>query len=108
MSKDTFHVRLSPREAMEVIVENENADLVHQEIHDLNDAKSICTLVFEKYFFRTKSRAALVVIMYNFQSTTEVRVVATGSSDGLIFNFDWGAADTFASTVREILSDTIL
>ncbi|SYX86180.1 conserved protein of unknown function [Paenibacillus alvei] len=44
----------------------------------------------------------------NLRGVTNVRVVATGSSEGLIFNFDWGAADDFASSVESILEEYII
>ncbi|MEQ7050938.1 DUF6054 family protein [Paenibacillaceae sp. P-4] len=53
-------------------------------------------------------RAALIVMIDNLRGVTNVRVVATGSSEGLIFNFDWGAADDFASSVESILEEYII
>lgn len=67
----------------------------------------IGTLIFEKYFMRVKNRVALVVIIDNIYGQTDVRSVSTGSSEGMIFNFDWGAADSFASSVHDILGDYI-
>lgn len=105
MSKSNFRIRISPEEAITLVRDNENADLIHEELNDLGDGKSIGTLVFEKYYLRSKNRAALVVIMDNIQGTTDVRVIATGSSEGIFFNFDWGAADDFVRTVEDILAD---
>lgn len=103
MSKLSFCVSLSPYEAFKLVRDEENAELVHEEWHDIDDSKQIGTLVFEKYYFRSKNRAALVIIFDNFQGSTEVRAIATGSSEGMIFNFDWGAADNFAQSVQSIL-----
>jgi hypothetical protein len=108
MGKANFQVNIPPEEAMNLVKDNENADLVHEEIQDVGDGKQIGTLVFEKYYFRTKNRAALVVIMDNFQGNTDVRVVATGSSQGMIFNFDWGASDNFVASVESILQAYIV
>ncbi|HVJ47989.1 hypothetical protein [Desulfitobacterium sp.] len=33
--------------------------------------------------------------------------MSQGSSQGLIFNFDWGASDSFAFRIKEILQDYI-
>lgn len=108
MGKSNFKVSIPPEEAMNLVKDNENADLVHEEIQDVGDGKQIGTLVFEKYYFRTKNRAALVVILDNFQGNTDVRVIATGSSQGMIFNFDWGASDDFVASVESILQTYIV
>lgn len=53
-------------------------------------------------------RAALIVIADNLKGITNVRAISTGSSEGLFFKFDWGAADNFASSVESILADWIV
>lgn len=108
MSQISFEVSLSPQQALQLVMDNENADLVYDEWHDLGDGKQIGTLVFEKYYFRTKNRAALVVISDNLSGTTAVRSVATGSSEGMLLSFDWGAADSFVRSVENILEAYIL
>lgn len=108
MSVYNFKVSISPVEALELVKQNENADLVHEEIHDLGKGIFIGTLVFEKYFMQVKNRVALVVIIDNIYGQTDVRSIATGSSEGMIFNFDWGAADSFANSVQNILESYII
>jgi hypothetical protein len=108
MSKLNFKVNISPSDAFKLVRDNEKADLVHEELHDLGGNRCIGTLVFEKYYFRTKNRAALIVMIDNLLGETDVRCIATGSSEGMIFNFDWGAADNFANSVIDILQDHII
>ncbi|KXG73695.1 DUF6054 family protein [Thermotalea metallivorans] len=108
MSIHHFQISIDPVRAFHLVKENENAELVYEEIHDLGGDQYIGTLVFEKYFFRTSNRAALVVIIDNIKGQTAVRAIATGSSQGLLFNFDWGAANDFAYSVKAILQDFIV
>ncbi|MBB6218414.1 hypothetical protein HNQ80_004578 [Anaerosolibacter carboniphilus] len=108
MSIQNFKVSIDPTRAIGLVRDEENADLVYEEIHDLGENKYIGTLVFEKFFFRNSNRAALVVIIDNIKGYTDVRSVATGSSQGMIFNFDWGAASEFAGSVRDILENYII
>jgi hypothetical protein len=108
MSTYNFKVSISPIEALDLVKQNEDADLVHEETHDLGNGRYIGTLIFEKYYMRVKNRVALVVIIDNIYGQTDVRSIATGSSDGMIFNFDWGVADSFANSVQDILSDYII
>lgn len=61
--------------------------------------------VYEQYFSRVGNRVALTVAADDFagDGTTLVRVIATGSSRGLIFNFDWGAAGDYAAEAMQII-----
>lgn len=86
-----------------MVKENEDADLVHEELNSVGEGKYIGILVFEKYFMRVGNRAGLIVIIDNTEGETEIRVIATASSQGMIFNFDWGAGDDFADSVKRIL-----
>lgn len=111
MAKYAFKVSIGPRQAYDIVIERlpiRSASSVHEEFIDLGDNKAIGTLVFEKYYFRAKNRAALVVIIDNIKGYTDVRSISTGSSEGLVFNFDWGAADDFAYSVMNILEPYII
>lgn len=108
MSQCSFNVSLMPLEAMNNVKDREDADLVYEEFHDVGNEKYYGTLIFEKYFMRAGNRAALVVLVNNLNGKTAVTSVATGSSEGILFNFDWGAADDFANSVRDILEEYIV
>lgn len=108
MSIINFKVNITPGQALDLVKERQSADLVHEEFFNVGEGKYIGTLIFEKYYFRASNRAALVVIIDNFKGETEVRSVSTGSSQGMIFNFDWGASDNFANSVKEILKNFVI
>lgn len=108
MSQISFKVSISPDEALERVKEKIRVDSIYEEKHDLTDGKLIGSIVFEKYFLRTSNRAALVVYVDNIQGTTEVRAVATGTSQSMLFKFDWGAADDFVYSVRDILEEYVV
>lgn len=108
MGKCDFKVSISPVEALSFVRDNEDAELVHEETHDLGDGRYIGTLIFEKYFMRVSSRVALAVIADNINGVTGIRAISTGSSQGLFLNFDWGASDDFAYSVKEILDKYII
>lgn len=95
-------------QAFDLVRDRQDADLVHEEYNELGEGRAIGTLIFEKYYFRTKNRAALIVIIDNLKGVTNVRAIATGSSEGLFFNIDWGAADNFVSSVERILEDYMI
>lgn len=111
MNKLAFKVGITPGEVLELVKKHQadkGAELVYEELHDLGDSKAIGTLVFQRYYFRASNKAALVVLTDNLKGTTEVRTVSTGSSQSLLFNFDWGAADDFANSTRDILREYLL
>ncbi|MNC59194.1 hypothetical protein D3C76_181750 [compost metagenome] len=106
----SFNVSLQPMEALVMVKEGLSADseLLHEEYHEVGDAHSIGTLVYERYFFRSGNQAALVVIFDNFQGVTNARLIAAGGSRGKIMKMDWGAGKSFASSVEKLLSAYIL
>ncbi|HHY77679.1 MAG TPA: hypothetical protein GX498_04110 [Clostridiales bacterium] len=108
MSQLNFNISLSPREAYNKLQDFDSAELVYDEFKSPGEGKYIAIMIFEKYFFRSENRAALTVIIDNFRNTTSVTAVAAGSSQGIIFNFDWGAADNFVESVRKFFKDYII
>ncbi len=108
MSKDNFKVSLDALSTLEIIKKAQTAELVHEEIIDVGNGKMVATLIFDKYFIRASNRAALIITLDNIDGITDLRVVSTGSSQGMFINFDWGAADSFVSSVRKALNDYIV
>ena len=108
MSKDNFRVSLDALTTLETIKKAQDSELVHEEIVDVGNGKMVATLIFEKYFMRASNRAALIVTLDNIEDYTDLRVISTGSSQGMFLNFDWGAADSFVSSVRRSLKEYIL
>ena len=107
MSQCKFTVSLIPLQVMFKIKAERFATLVYEEFHDMGSDKYYGTLIFEKYYMRAGNRAALVVLVNNLSGKTVVTSVATGSSQGVLFNFDWGAADSFAESVKRVLKSYI-
>jgi len=95
---------LSPREALAAVDRYVGrSEKVHEEFHDLGQNQS-GVLVYEQYFSRVGNRIALIVIAENFSGQTRARVISTGSSKRLLFDFDWGAADAYVNEVLGILA----
>ncbi|WP_027631556.1 DUF6054 family protein [Clostridium hydrogeniformans] len=103
MAEKIIKVSISPSIAQEIVEKNIGADLVYSEINRIDGNIEYGVSIFEKYFFRASNRAALTVIFNNVNGETLVKAIATGSSQGVIFNMDWGAADDFAYSAIECL-----
>ena len=111
LSKLVFKVNITPAEALGKVKDHhmsEGNELIHEELYDLGEGKAIGTLVFQKYYFRAGNWAALMVLADNLKGYSEVRSIATGSSQGVIFNFDWGAADNYVASVRKALEAYVI
>ncbi|MCO7128174.1 DUF6054 family protein [Sporolactobacillus shoreicorticis] len=95
MADRTFFVSLSVQEAAALIKKKqEDADQVF-ESHSHAAGVEQWILVYQKYFFRNSSYAALTAIIDNFSGKTKVAAVATGGSASLLTSWDWGAADSW-------------
>ncbi|MEW6522790.1 MAG: DUF6054 family protein [Bacillota bacterium] len=94
----------TPREVLAAIEARlGRTEKVHEEYLSAGDAEAGIA-VYEQYFTRVKNRIALMVIADDFAGSTSVRVITTGSSQGLFFNLDWGAASAYAAEAVEIIS----
>jgi len=108
MSKCSFIVNLTSTEVMNRVKDEQDAEMIFEEFHDLGNGKDYGTLIFDKYFMRVSNRVALVVMVNNLNGKTQVTSVATGSAQGRVFKFDWGAGDDFSESVRSILKQYII
>ena len=76
---------------------------VHEEELETGEG-TIAIAVYEQYFARVKNRIALMIIADDLQNHTSVRIIATGASQGLVFNIDWGAASSYAAEAERIIN----
>ncbi|MFS0782790.1 DUF6054 family protein [Bacillus sp. 1P06AnD] len=109
MAKLEFNVNLSPLDAQAKLTEQERivGKLVHLEYVPLVNGKEITISVFERYFIRVSNRAALTVICNNQDGVTNVKMITTGSSEGMVFHFDWGASKSYVNEAAQILEHYI-
>lgn len=99
MSMYSFKVNMDAKAAYELVKADQNSELVYEEII-LEGEDFVGIIIFEKYFIRVSNRAALTVIVDNTNGVTNIKAISTGSSQGMFFNFDWGASDDFANSVK--------
>ena len=63
-------------------------------------------IVMDRYFFRNKSRASLsIVITEDEFGHAKIEAIGSGGGRGLIFSFDWGAGDSFESSLTYCLEN---
>lgn len=108
MAEINFKISVTPREAYDMLQDLSSAELIYDELKHPAEGKEIAILIYEKYYFRAENRAALTVIIDDFSGITSVTAVAAGSSQGFIFNLDWGAADNLVESIRKALKDYVI
>ena len=108
MAKEVIRISITPKEVMEIIDKKLNDEEVDRTSFDLGNGNSIEIGVYERYFFRTSNRGGLIVTADNIEGYTKVKLVSTGTSEGVFFNFDWGAGDKYIDTIKCILEAYII
>ncbi|MGN0486081.1 MAG: DUF6054 family protein [Acutalibacteraceae bacterium] len=58
--------------------------------------------VYEKHYYRAGNRLTLTSIVYPDGGLSHVHLISGGGGEGF-FRFDWGASDSFETTVEEAL-----
>jgi hypothetical protein len=98
-------VRATPAQVLEAIhAQLGRSDDAFYDVRSA-DGHTVGIAVYEQYFSRVGNRVALVVAADNLagDGSSLVRVIVTGSSRGLILNFDWGAAGSYAQEAMNII-----
>ncbi|WP_339253367.1 DUF6054 family protein [Sporosarcina sp. FSL W8-0480] len=112
MSVKEFTVKISPTEAAntiesEILRGSISGTLVDHYVRTTNSSE-VHVLIMEKYYMRSNNRASVTATIDNFEGVTRVHVVAAGSSEGVFFRFDWGAGNSFATSVERALKEYII
>lgn len=76
-----------------------NLDIREKEIDD-----KVFFMVAEKFYFRNSSRASLSICLISKGSYCDAYIVGSGGGQGLIFKFDWGAANSFEREIFAVLN----
>ena len=77
--------------------------LDHYELTDAGDVLHCGVAVYEKYYYRVSNRLTLTVTVDDLMGKTRVHWISAGGGESAFWRFDWGAADSFDSVVREAL-----
>ncbi|WP_099221443.1 DUF6054 family protein [Listeria costaricensis] len=104
-----YVVKSSVEETMDMIkLSQAKSNPIFEELRIVMGEHKIATLAYEKYYMRNSNRAALFVTIHDFYDQAEVTVISTGSSDGFLFNFDWGAAHDYIASVKKVLRPVLI
>jgi len=99
-------VALTADDTVKKLIDNMGwCDLIYEEHHTHGDF-SVSILIFEKYYVRNSSYAALTITISSEGSTTAVAAIASASAQGIL-GFDHGAATNFTKKVIKILEPYI-
>ncbi len=107
MAKITMRGHGTVSDVAEIIINGIDRSGISTELVELVDRYysdvRVTMLVFEKYYWRTSSRASLSVLITGKGDAVTVDAVGAGGGNGVFLNFSWGAEDSFVDTVKHIL-----
>lgn len=100
-------VSITPREACDMveqaIVNGSISGTLIDRYDRSNEEFEVIVLVLEKYYMRSGNRGSMTVTIDNLDGATKVHAAASGTSQGAIFRFDWGAGNSFLNSVLNTL-----
>ena len=70
----------------------------------LLDNVFVWLFVYDKYYMRNSSRAALSVQIVGNGEFASVTAISAGGGNGSLFSFSWGAEDDFVGVVENLLN----
>lgn len=104
-----YVVKSSVEETYQMIRLSQSMDsIVFKELRDFGDDKKMATIACEQYYIRTSNRIALFITIHNFSGVTEVTAISTGSSQSMLFKFDWGAAQNYLKMITDALKPVLI
>ncbi|WP_313893209.1 DUF6054 family protein [Psychrobacillus sp.] len=102
-----FYVSLSPKSALGVLEESLVRGTISGAMVDVYERivgdKQVVVCVLEKYYMRTSNRASVTITIDNLEENTKVHAAASGGGAGAFLRFDWGAGDSFVTSVERAL-----
>jgi hypothetical protein len=104
MARDNFNVSILPSQVVKVVNEKFYGNVLDTEFYKLENDKSIYIITYEKYFIRTNSNGAVILICDDTTNITKVKLITSGTGTGLA-SIDFGAANNLISSIREILDN---
>lgn len=100
-------VSLTPGEAgdqvEQAIIKGSISGTLIDRYYRSNGEVEIIVLVLEKYYVRSSNRGSITVTIDNLDGATKVHAAASGTAQGAIFRFDWGAGNSFLNSVINAL-----
>ena len=77
-------------------------ELVDSAVQRIGDV-TIWLYVYDKYYMRNSSRAALTVQIIGNDEKANVTAISAGGGNGSIFNFSYGAEEDFVGVVEDLI-----
>ena len=81
-----------------------SVELVDSSVTRMGDI-SVWLFVYDKYYMRTSSRAALSVQIVGNGECSNITAIAAGGGTGSFLSFSYGAEENFVSVVEQLLSE---
>lgn len=109
---DDIYITLSPEEGVKLLYEwvEQKGNFIRKigkniiDRYDINfeQGKKAIIVVIEYYTWRNNNQMTATVVLSNVEKNTKVHIVVGGSSQGIVFNYDYGAGDSLKEKIKSL------
>lgn len=86
----------------EILQNGRGLELVDQSDFEVGENR-LAVRVYDKYFFRTGSRASLTLTVAGIGNEVFISSIGAGGGEGIAFRMDWGTEEELSRFIKEIL-----
>ncbi|MBQ2765592.1 MAG: hypothetical protein IJF48_01225 [Clostridia bacterium] len=79
-----------------------SVELVDSAVQQIGDV-TVWLYMYDKYYMRNSSRAALTVQIIGTKNDTNVTAISAGGGTGTFFSFSYGAEENFVGVVENLI-----
>ncbi len=69
---------------------------------DFGEGKKAVIIIIEYYTWRNSNQMTATIVMDNAEGNTKIHITVGGSSQGLIFSYDYGAGESLESNLKSL------
>ena len=107
-----IYITLSPEEGAELLqqwVEEQGnfirkigKNIIDNCVVDFGEDKKAIVVVIEYYTWRNSNQMTATVVLDNSEKNTKVHIAVGGSSQGIIFSYDYGAGNSLEEKLKSL------
>ena len=99
-----IYITLSPEEGAELLQQwvEEQGNIIDNCVVDFGEDKKAIVVVIEYYTWRNSNQMTATVVLDNSEKNTKVHIAVGGSSQGIIFSYDYGARNSLEEKLKSL------
>lgn len=107
-----IYITLSPEEGVKLLYEwveqkgnfirKMGKNIIDHYIINFGEGKESIVVVIEYYTWRNNNQMTATVVLDNAEKNTKVHIAVGGSSQGIVFSFDYGAGNSLEEKIKAL------